>query len=757
MKKLFLATFLLLLTTTLLSQERTITLRFDIPGATLEKTGNGKVLVKIAGAKQLGVQGGPSLPFLPVSAVLPPGYEATDISFQGGDPVLIASDVAFAKQPAVRTVSGSLVKGNDAAFQTSEMPSQVSPASTGFLNGISIANAVFTPVNYDENDKSISLYKNVEINIKAKPSQRALTALGNLDRESAGSFRVMPSLRNKEALNQYSEPASRTAGYDMIIVTPEEFVPCFDTLIEFYKTRGFEVKAVSTEHIYSVATGQDRQEKIRDFIISEYQSSGIGFVLLGGDTNHVPSRGFYCIVQEPGGGYYPDDYNIPADLYYSALDGSWNNDGDSKWAEPGEEDLYPEVAVGRFPFSDTIELNNLLHKTMSYQSDPVVSDLEKPLLAGEHLYNPPQTWGADYMELLVGEQNINGYGTTGIPVQHDIDTLYERDSNWSSSDLMNAVNQGISALHHCGHANYTYVMKLSNSYITNSNFSQANGVDHNFPVVYTHGCMCGGFDKDDCIAERMVNIDNFASAFVGNSRYGWFVEGTSEGPAEHLHREFVDAVYNDTLYWIGEALKEAKIMTAPWVDLPDEYEPGAFRWNFYDLNILGDPLMAMWTWQPQPFEVSFDQIIPVGVDSLEVFITKNGMPLKNFRCAIMQEDSLFGYAQSDSTGRALVNMTSDLSIGDATLCISGYNILKTDFDIYVADYWLGYTDDWSQPSNWFSGTVPDQFTPVFIPSAPIGTRFPINNSGTVRNCKNLHLEQGAQFEVDEDETLIIWP
>jgi hypothetical protein len=42
---------------------------------------------------------------------------------------------------------------------------------------------------------------------------------------------------------------------------------------------------------------------------------------------------------------------------------------------------------------------------------------------------------------------------------------------------------------------------------------QANGVSHNFTIVYTHGCMCGGFDVSDCIAERMIGIDT-CSGFI---------------------------------------------------------------------------------------------------------------------------------------------------------------------------------------------------------------------------------------------------
>lgn len=739
------------------AQSTTITIELDIPEPSVEITPEGFATVNIDGARQLGRCGTPSLPYLPLRTVLPPGHEAKSATFSGRELKVISTGMELRPMPETRTFSGGPPDDQPGSPATYQMPPSVSYPSTGFYKGVSLAHPVFTPVVYDAQTKTVSCYGSVEIRIVSEVTAEGTAALSNLDRKGAGEIREMGMIHNKASLGEYPKPGSRTTGYDMLIITPEQFTASFDTLIEFYKQRGFKVGTVSVGHADTAGTGQDKQERIRDFIISEYQSSGIEYLLLGGDTNFVPSRGFYCIVQKPDGTYYPDDYNIPADLYYAALDGNWNTDGDTKWAEPGEDDLYPELSVGRMPFSDTVELNNLLNKTMRYQSAPVVPDLQKPLLAGEHLWNDPLTWGADYMELLVGNRSDNGYTTLGIPPGHDLDSLYARSASWSKYSLMNLVNQGISAIHHCGHANYTYVMKLYNSDITNSNFSQANGIDHHFPVVYTHGCMCGGFDKSDCIGERMVNIDNFASAFIGNSRYGWFVEGTSEGPAEHLHREFMDAVYNDTLYWIGRALKESKIMTAPWVDLPDEYEPGAFRWNFYDLNILGDPLMAMWTWQPQPFAAGFRQILPAGADSLEVTLSKNGQPLKNFRCAIIQGDSIFGSATTDSTGTALIDMTSDLVIGDAFLKISGYNILLETFDLVIADYWLGVNPDWSDPQNWFSGSIPNQNTDVVITDSPAGGYFPMENSLGVRNCRNLHIEQGAGFEVVPGETLRIWP
>ncbi|HQN98666.1 MAG TPA: C25 family cysteine peptidase, partial [Bacteroidales bacterium] len=339
--------------------------------------------------------------------------------------------------------------------------------------------------------------------------------------------------------------------------------------------------------------GQDDQEKIRNYIITQYQQNGIGHVLLGGDIEIFPARGFYCKVISSS--IYEDD-NIPSDLYYSALDGTWNDDGDNLWGEIGEDDLLPEVAVARLPFSTPNELQNMIHKIITYQSNPIPNELEKPLMAGELLYNNPLTYGEDYLRLLIGYHEDNGYVTNGIPETQDIDSLYESYLGyWSKNDLLQKINSGKSFIHHAGHANWDYVMKLSLSDITNQNFSMVNGIDHNYTLVYTHGCICGAFDYSDCIAEEMLKIENFAVAGAFNSRYGWFNEGQTEGPSLHLHREFVNALYSEGYDRIGATHMYSRIQTASWVNAPGQWEEGALRWCFYDCNILGDPAMKIWT------------------------------------------------------------------------------------------------------------------------------------------------------------------
>ena len=252
----------------------------------------------------------------------------------------------------------------------------------------------------------------------------------------------------------------------------------------------------------------------------------------------------------------------------------------------------------------------MVHKSVSYQSNPVTGELKEPFFVAEHLYSDPMTFGQDYLELLIDDHSDNGYFTHGVPsATNDITKLYDTliaapniIYNWDVNTLLADINAGTSFINHCGHSNVDYMMRLFNWDITDANFSQVNGVDHNYTLMYSHGCLCGAFDNDDCIAEKCVTIQNFLVAGVFNSRYGWFDQGLTEGPSAHLHREFMSALYNDTVanqvLQVGTAHMISKIKTAPWCTIDAEFEPGAQRWCHYCCNVFGDPAMKIWTDEP---------------------------------------------------------------------------------------------------------------------------------------------------------------
>ncbi len=552
-----------------------------------------------------GLHGEPMLPYHQIALMLPPGEKAVSIQIMGEALTPIAGTFELYPQQLMQPIS----KGSDGKFIKNEAVYHSSanyPATpsgnllNAYLNGYSFALSTFTPVVYNPANKTASYYKKVTVHITTQPDVAADQALQNLTQSKDALKRVRIFAQNPEMMNQYPAKALLKSNYNILIITPAQFETGFHDLVNYYNSKGRATQIATIESVGATA-GQDLQEKIRNYITSEYQNNGIEQVILGGDVEYFPYRGFYCYVVS-GTGY--EDYNIPADLYFSALDGNWNNNGNNKWGEPGEDDLLPEISVGRMSFSNAAELTNMVHKSVSYQATPVAEEMKKPFMVSEFLYDPPMTWGSDYLELLIDEHDDNGYVTNGIPsAKNYITRLYDTIGyNWSVGQLLTGINAGKSFIHHCGHSNYNYMMRMYNWDITDQNFSQVNGVDHNYQLMYTHGCICGAFDESDCIAELSTSIANFLVGGVFNSRYGWFNQGTTEGPSAHIHREFISALYNpdpdSAIVEFGSAHAMSKIKTAPWVGLPGEFEPGAQRWCFYDCNVLGDPAMKIWIDNP---------------------------------------------------------------------------------------------------------------------------------------------------------------
>lgn len=690
MKKLTASIFLIFITTMIFAGNIQFVHNNASPSA--KNVGSYKTIM-FDGMYQTGKTGEPVLPYQSVKLLLPPGEEAISVNYIfEEEEILDGSFTIYPQQP-----SQPYSVGSDGIFhQNAEIyaSQNIYPAqawgefSTHFLNGHSFLMASFTPIRYIPATGQVSFFKKVTIQVETRATERAANAFRNINDNDNIKKRIEEFAQNTSMLSSYPEKSARDGEYDLLIVTPNQFANSFQPLIDLYLLRGFKTNVVTTESINLTVPGQDLQEKIRSYIISQYQEHGIGFVLLGGDEEHIPHRGFYCHVQSSS---VYEDYNIPSDLYYSALDGNWNTDGDSMWGEIGEDDLLPDVAVARFPFSNQNQLQRILNKTTLYQDAPVLGELRDFIVAGEELWTDPHTFGEDYLELLIGYRDDNGYVTDGIPEDYNFTKLYDSQSYWDSYTLIDAINQGATYVHHSGHANQTYVMRMDISMINNGNFSGANGVLHNYPIVYTHGCLCGAFDENDCIGEAMVLIDNFAVAGAFNSRYGWFNEGQTEGPSAHLHREFVDALHHDQECRIGAAHMISRIETSPWVNAPGQWEEGALRWCFYCCNILGDPMLGAWTDEPINIVTEYPETIEPGTVQIPVTVTSNGLPVEGLNCVVMYEGEMAGCCPTNENGQALITVPGGFA--DATtaqLFVSGYNCLPHD---YLIDIWTGIDEN----------------------------------------------------------------
>jgi hypothetical protein len=646
---------------------------------------NGYHQVNFDGAMLTAPAGEPMLPYISVSLLVPPGHEAYHIEIVPDNKILINENVVLHpmqhSQPLSKGGSGVFAL-NEEVYQTNaNYPERLTgEITTQYMNGFAVAFSSFTPAQYNPVSRQFSYYQSVTVNIHTRQSEKSVDALQNLRTNGRILKRLSEIAGNIELADTYPETSSRSDDYDLLIISPELFVDGFQQLVDFYLPRGIRAQIAVTNDIYAIMPGQDNQEKLRNYIIQEYQNNGIQHVTLGGDVEHIPYRGFYCHVQSSSV-YESDD--IPADLYYAALDGNWNDNGNERWGEIGEDDLLPEVGIGRFSVSTLTDFNALMNKTIQYQQNPVLGELAKPLLVGEWLYSNPETWGAQYLELLIGYQDENGYVTNGIPEDQNIIELFERDGSWSATTLKGLMNEGSSFIHHVGHANSNYTMKFYNSDITNSNFYGINGITHNYALIFSHGCICGAFDDNDCIAEKMTGIENLAVAVYMNSRYGWFNEGQTEGPAAHINRELVDAFYDKRESHLGMAYTMARIETAPWVTAPGQWEEGALRWNFYCCNLIGDACVRFWSDEPISMSANYQDALPIGVPSILVSLTGSGS-VEGLYCNFMKDGVSYGIAQTNENGIAEIVFNQPITnVGEAVIYVSGYNTQLQEFPVMV--------------------------------------------------------------------------
>ena len=633
--------------------------------------------IKFPGSIQYADDGSPSLPYQSVSLLLPMGCDAESVEIQFLDyKELDGSYQLYPYQQAIPYSHSDKFKfkKNDNIYSSrGSYPSRShNEVRTHYLNGYSFAFLNFTPVQYIPSEGKVKYAQKVKVSIKTTADRDNHS---NMLWETPALTQSVTNLaQNPEMLSSYKSRGKALPNYDILVITSEDYVAGFDEYAEHYNSIGYRTRVATLEDIYTMMDGKDYQEKIRNYIIDEYQTNGIMMVMLGGDVNIVPYRGLYCMVSED----YIDE-GIPADLYYAGLDGSWNDNGNDYWGEWFESDLLPEIGVARLPFANAREQHNMIHKTLSYQRNPIMGEFRNITLGSEIMDDTP-TYGGDFLELIIGKCDEHGYGTIGIPEDYNFTRIYAEHNNWSGENLAKAINLGTQYVHHAGHANSDFVAGWHLKDITNDNFKDVNGIDHNYTFFHSHGCICGSFDVD-CIMERMVKIENYCVAVSGNSRYGWYCPGGWDGPAVHLHRELVDAQYTDKLNNLAMSLRESKIQTAPIVENFD-----ATRWNFYDLNVLGDGAAPLWLDEPFETNIDCESYLMTGTESLNITVTdNNGKPMKGFRCSYLSDDNkLVGFALTDENGNAVIAFESPLSeSGYANLIVTGPNAFPNTKELII--------------------------------------------------------------------------
>lgn len=565
--------------------QMTLEYTFERPEVTPVKIGDTLYhRVSLEGTTNGGQVGSPALPASGARILLPLGTTVKSVEVIAGERVVVGSDLLIEPvgQP-YRLMDGPESVGlptPDAAIYGSADPfpsSSFETIGTQAFRGYQILVLRLQPVVYVPASGTLSYSPRLQVVVETVESNDVPALFRGFDGDAT---EVGLRVDNQDAIGSYEAAGTRgTRSYDLMILTTDALAPSFAALKSYHDARG-----IATEIHTTTDVGSNDPADVRDYIRTAYLDDGIEFVLIGGDDDIIPAQDLYVDSQAGS-----TESEMPGDIYFGCLDGSWNEDGDGRIGEPtdgaggGDVDMLAEVFVGRCAAGTTTEVDRFVTKTLWYLNGSHTLPAEV-LLVGEYLgFGGDSDYAGLTLEELEDGCSTHGYTTVGIPTtDFTISEMFERDMSWSQATLATAINDGVHFLNHLGHGDNQYAMKFYNADV----MSELNNTDLLF--LYSQTCLAGHLDGTDCWAEAMnIKTDHGAFALVMNARYGWGDYNTTDGPSQRFNREFWDAIFDESMPEPSKANQDSK------EDNLYRINESCMRWIAYELNLFGDPTLAL--------------------------------------------------------------------------------------------------------------------------------------------------------------------
>ncbi len=552
------------------------------------------------------------------------------------------------------------------------------PAAAGGCAGYQVAGLNIFPVQYEPQNNRVKFHTKIEVAVTYDiGGDKPLVSLPR-DRQfdKARDKLVRRLVTNPEQATAHTrEPvlyksALDPEDYEYLLITNSYYYSAFAPLIEWKMAKGVPATAVTTNWIYANYAGNDHAEQIRNFIKDAYQTWGVRWVLLGGDTWAVPHRTTWAMDVAFGGSF--DENEVPTDMYYSDLDGSWDANMNGIYGEVDDDvDLYPEVFVGRATCDSYGEVEAWVNKLITYEMNPPTDYQLNMAFYADVMWTNPYTDGGVAKNLI---------GDLYVPARFDpIDKLYQTLGNESLETVIASLNVGQNMVNHNGHCWIDY-MSVNTGGLSGYDMDSLTNGSRLSGFMFSIGCWPAAFDYD-CVAEHFITNPNGGGvAFVGNSRYGWGSPGNPEyGYSDRYDQQFFKAILVDSIYNIGAALAKAKAVLAP-----HARQENVYRWCMYETNLLGDPEMPVWTDLPQQLFVGHPDTIPSagGEYTITVATADTANPVAGAMVCLRKENDVYLRALTGPDGTASFTILP-ASDGLMSIIVTSQNFIPYQGEIVV--------------------------------------------------------------------------
>jgi hypothetical protein len=604
--------------------------------------------------------GYPSLPVAVYNVVIPPDAEVTGVE------VVSVSTQAFSgefnvhpsqRPQALSRPAQAFVPPDAKAYASSQAyPAElVGFTRSGVMGGYRIASFRVAPLRYYPAEKRLELVTRVEVAVRYERNRHEVLSLDKSQVDLMGQ-NVRALVANPEQAARWAPATRRTTGAsvaglpgdsitDMIVITSSARAANFQPFADWKTRRGIKTEIVRTESIYSNYTGRDNPEKIRNCVKDFWQNHGLKWVLIGGDDGIVPVRTCRLTVE----GLTED---IASDMYYADLQYSWDSNNNDLFGEMEDSvDLFYDLFIGRTPVDNAADVATFFAKDTMFEKHQDTTRLKSVLYGSTMLFDPYH----------------------GRVINHMIADIFP--SGWTHAHLedpadgeyADSMSQGFQLAHVAAHGNpYTFSVMWRNevSGLTNG-LTRLN-------YVNSMACESGWFDNEECLAEYLVKAPNGGCiAAMLNSRYG-FGYPPALGPSELLDLQFYRYFVQGEVTQFGSVGMLSK-------DYFRSLAMGqeVWRWCVFELNLLGDPTLHVWSEQPRNLTVTAPDSVPTGVQVVRVTAKDGATPVKGALVCLSKGSETYARGWTNSQGWVDL-LVAPTTTGDLDLSVSAQNYYPYD-------------------------------------------------------------------------------
>ncbi len=376
-------------------------------------------------------------------------------------------------------------------------------------------------------------------------------------------------------------PATNAGRIDWLLVTPRDLAEAWAPLVRHRRETGMAAEVVSLEDVEADALlgGGDLPERLRNLVRLLHARYGLRFLLLGADTDRLPSRMVPFPIKGPNVHY---DEPYAGDAYFGCLDGKWNRDGDDRFgeAEPGDADapdVVHEVHVGRVPADTPQEVETFVRKALLYERPVHLDYQDRVVFLGGKVF---QEGDADR---FYHEEYDRFFG----PHHFRPDFVTLESSGKREGDVLALLSEGVGVVCHYHHS-FTYNLSLPQGAINTGNVGEIKNAERPF-VMFSNGCYSNQFSKEGISEKLLLSPAGGPVAFIGST-------DTCFSSSLLLERAFWEAMFGDEGPTLGEAVSR---MRAGVTD-----EVGTFGFLRLSFNLTGDPATPLWFGKPEPVDFS---------------------------------------------------------------------------------------------------------------------------------------------------------